>query len=711
MGGVRKRAVSACLSIALTASLVVALQTSARAGVPGGPYQSSCQGIQMVGTTLVAGCTGFFGNSITSTLPNAAQCKGAISNVDGTLRCVISQMRSESGRDIFNIISEPVTTKNSNGTTVFWRVDHPDVIALASAYPQIRFQAGDQITIGAGGCAQTGGMGQTWKSYVYPTGDNAAQYYSGLLWIPGVTGGGLQRDVAVINRKWVVPAHLAPNVASQLFLHIGYQDDGPGDNGYYSHDNGNNNQCLGVGPAWIQLSVFTPTAPPKPLGVSWAPWKKPFDLTWNVNVAGDDNGFPLNPRWGYQVQHPDAKPDFPTSCASSFSGHDEPFHGNDTVNDSTLAANCTTQLPTTDLYTGVWSVFTLCNSTNVFDGHLNWAYATYTGNLQWRNYSGGWPQDADYNMGIIDPDNATQTTTSDGGFAGLGMEFDSKETVDNFGSPWWKSFGNDSDAQKTAAVNGQPATIVGLVGIDGVHGGYTEIHPVLAMAVLIGEKTNSDGVDETWAFFIRNQGDEGECSENEHLWNGLAGDYALQVQWPSDATKVSLTGASDDVWTSWKSGVSGPTIEQQAPWTYVEFHLPSPTSSSDGIDGTFTLHYTLKDPQKHVSRRITLAAAGPRTEEADVDWDDIAAKITDPTTRSAFTSQLHVAPVVTLTPHANRLRFPAAIAAHHARADASRKGQLTRDTRVPSPLSKAQTTALNALYVKYSPSFPAVKTP
>ncbi|HTW85488.1 MAG TPA: hypothetical protein VMD91_15570 [Candidatus Sulfotelmatobacter sp.] len=689
-----------------------AMRSPARAGVPGGPYQSSCQFIQMVGTTLVAGCTGFFGNTITTTLPDAAQCKGAITNVDGTLRCVMSSMRSESGRDTFNIISEPTTTTSSGGSTTVWRIDHPDVIALASSYPQITFKPGDQITFAAGGCVQTGGMGATWKSYVYPTGDNAAQYYSGLMWIPGVTGGGLQRDAGLVNKKLTVGAHLAPAVVSQLFLHLGYQDDGPGDNGYYSHDNGNNNQCLNVGPAWVQLSVFRPNAPPKPVGVSWAPWKKPFDLTWNVNVAGDDNGFPLNPTWGYQVDHPKDKPDFGGICGSSFSGSDEPFHGNDTVHDGTLAANCTTQLPTTDFYTGVFSVFTLCNQSGAeFDGHLNWAFATYTGNLQWRNYSGGWPQDGDYNLGILDPADAAQTKDSDGNYPGLGMEFDAKETIDNFGSPWWKSFGNDSDAQKSATVDGQPATIVGLVGIDGVHGGYTEVHPVLAMAVLTGEKMSGDGVDETWAFFIRNQGDEGECSENEHLWNGLAGAYALQVQWPKDATKVSLAGSSSDVWTSWKAGVSGPTLEQQSPWTYVEFSLPSPTSSSDGIDGTFTLHYTLKDPAKHTSRRMTLAAAPARAEEADVDWDEIAAKISDPTTRGAFTTQLRAAPALALAPHTIQLKFPGTIAAHHARSDPSRKGQLTRDSRVPSPLYKAQTTALNALYTRYAPDFPAVKSP
>ena len=34
---------------------------------------------------------------------------------------------------------------------------------------------------------------------------------------------------------------------------LGYEDDGYGDNGYYSHDNGTGNQCLDVGDAWVTL--------------------------------------------------------------------------------------------------------------------------------------------------------------------------------------------------------------------------------------------------------------------------------------------------------------------------------------------------------------------------------------------------------------------------------------------------------------------------
>jgi hypothetical protein len=46
------------------------------------------------------------------------------------------------------------------------------------------------------------------------------------------------------------------NYLIEFFL--GYEDDGYGDNGYYSHDNGTGNQCLDVGNAWVNVTLIHP---------------------------------------------------------------------------------------------------------------------------------------------------------------------------------------------------------------------------------------------------------------------------------------------------------------------------------------------------------------------------------------------------------------------------------------------------------------------
>ncbi len=659
---------------------------------------------------MSATCQTFFNTFRTTTLADAHKCAD-IFNVDGFLRCVLSAHPSQSGRDVFDIISVSSDTTTSSGETKVWRIDHPDVIDLQRNYPDIRFAPGDKIQISAGGCVQTGGSGATWKSYTHPTGDSADHLYSGLLWIPGVTGGGLQRIAGVLNRTFTVPDHLAPLVAQSLFLQLGYQDDGPGDNGYYSHDNGNNNQCLGVGPAYVEISVFKPKQVPAPVGVQWAPHSKPFDLTWNVNVPGDDNGLPLNPIWAYQISTPDGRPNFQNTCGPSFSG-------GDTVHDDTLSATCTSQMPTTDLFSesfpdSVWTAFGLCKS-NLLQGHLNWAFVTYQGALEWRNAESGWPHDSDYNMGLITSHNAGETLLSDSDQAGVGLEFDAKETIDVFGSTFWGNFQNDSDAAKSALINGQPAVVTGLIGIDGVHGGYTEIHPVLSLAVLTNESVASDGksVDETWGFFIRNEGDEGECSEQEHIWDGLPGGlYSIQLAWPDDATGVTIAGKSTDIFSSTTTSSTalstGPTLEAGAPWTYLEFTMPK-GQETDGVDGQITLHYTLKDGAKHHSRRMTLAAQ--KSVDEDVDWPAIErSALADPAKLATFDTMLRTAPVLPkLKRHAFRVDVSARIAVHHPRPDESRKGKLVRGHVAQSPFAAARDAALGKVFLEHRTEFRTV---
>ena len=144
-----------------------------------------------------------------------------------------------------------------SGNVINCRVDTPVVTQRSFAYPAIRFRGGDKVTINAGGCVQTGGHGKTWKHYVNPTGPNSDRLYHGLIFLPGLTPAGtLQRIGTAIGRQFVLP-EIGPLANA---LRLGYEDDGYGDNGYYAHDDGTEDQCRNVGNAWVTIRIErTPT--------------------------------------------------------------------------------------------------------------------------------------------------------------------------------------------------------------------------------------------------------------------------------------------------------------------------------------------------------------------------------------------------------------------------------------------------------------------
>jgi hypothetical protein len=124
------------------------------------------------------------------------------------------------------------------------KVIEPNVNQSSTSYPQIQFLPGDHVAIDAGGCAQTGGLGATWKRYVNPASDNGL--YHGSISIPRATAG-LQQLWTLVGRTVVVGA------AGGLTL--GYQDDDYSDNGYWGHDDGTGGQCKNSVNAWVTLTI------------------------------------------------------------------------------------------------------------------------------------------------------------------------------------------------------------------------------------------------------------------------------------------------------------------------------------------------------------------------------------------------------------------------------------------------------------------------
>jgi hypothetical protein len=396
----------------------------------------------------------------------------------------------------------------------------PEVTQRLTNYGAIGFLPGDFITVEASGCVQTGGWGLTWKRYVDPRGPDSDKYYHGLIWIPGVldhpVGSGPIRISTVIGKLLQIDPTLDPKTPG-LFLRLGYEDeeDEYDNNGYWGHDDGTEDQCKNVGPADVVITIFRGrSAKPIQAIITGLP-NPPMDLEWKQR---DPNLLPRNPTWAYADQNKNQPPDPIALC-----------------NGDVLSPTCTSQSPTVDEYEDgtPW----LCQSDYPINGHANWIPAVYEGNIVFEGYDAP-PGDADYNWDLtpIVP-NAGLTSYNDGG--ALHLEFDSDETIDNFYESWWKQFHTavDSDVDKAKQmVENRRAVVSGLVGLDMVHSPWTEVHPVYAFAV----ETSTAPSDTSWAIFVRNFGDEGQCSTSEHYLDLPAASYTIRLPWPKNSLNLRI---------------------------------------------------------------------------------------------------------------------------------------------------------------------------
>ena len=299
----------------------------------------------------------------------------------------------------------------------------------------------------------------------------------------------------------------------------------------------------------------------------------PFDL---VGAATDQNGLPVNPIWTWQQTNPAGLAD-PAICGGK--AWKEP---------------CTSQTPTIN---DSWR----CTGIGPLGGHANWMPATFTGTVFWNSHSSP-ATDDDYNIDLYRSDNAGLTAGSEraralNGAPVLHMEFDSDETIDHFGSPWWDTFHNavdDGDASARAMLDGRLAIAIGLFGLDYAHSGGAELHPVYGLAV----QTNPSKDDDTWAIFARNWGTQGYCGDgNEHL-NATQMTFLVPRINAADAQVVSrhIYFGPNDMSAADKSAVSGPTVSVvPGVGALVTFTLPGPRSGAR-INGILHLKWTTRVP-------------------------------------------------------------------------------------------------------------------
>ena len=148
--------------------------------------------------------------------------------------------------------------------------DRASVFDGVDCAPAVLFQSGDRVTIRVGGGVQTGGVGSTWFRYVRPRvhhlwGTNDDDTHRGTIYIPSFTDG-LQPIRDVMDRyggqergdEWTVTLIISNIDGYQVndrYLKLGYQDDNCTDNCYDRHENGEANQCQGVGPAYVRIEI------------------------------------------------------------------------------------------------------------------------------------------------------------------------------------------------------------------------------------------------------------------------------------------------------------------------------------------------------------------------------------------------------------------------------------------------------------------------
>ena len=524
-------------------------------------------------------------------------------------------------------------------------------------YQNVVFAPGDKVFINGDGCVQTGGTGDTWKRYVNPGGGGADHLYHGLVRVPTGTlagtdvGNVMTRIEHVVGRPITVTGQGAP--ASDLVLHLGYEDDDYSGNGYDAHDDGTEDQCKGDngndgGPAHVTITICRQTAPCTSMASRF-----PFNV---LSDEVDSNGFLYKPHWSWQdrpgnrgvIPSGSICHDFSMRNASTNLG----IYNVPNLPDCTdQAGQDTLNLPPDVSINNLACTYGATNSpihgTPAFGGHVNWFPITVEGSAGPVTHEFG-DDDFDFSFIVDVADQASVYLNPGRPF--LHTEFDSDETVDHFASEPWKKFHQAVDnstaaqsqlqycknypnqcpptqlqeAQKAAldasnyaaALFAGHAIATGLFGFDGEHGGKAELHPLYALATNVCTldasnqcKQQQDSKDDVWLMFVRNRGDEGFCSSQ--VWAGGFDDYTFRLPWAPGMNDVDvnwdLTQFEGSQGTSDKPEIRivPPLFTQPStPNVGVAERLPPRLTDTPGVYVTFHLGYPTVLPPSDSSASI-----------------------------------------------------------------------------------------------------------
>jgi hypothetical protein len=315
-------------------------------------------------------------------------------------------------------------TESNNIVT--WKISRPEVRRRITEYPEIDFRPNDIVRVDASGCVDPGGVGNTWKQYVNPSGLNTDRLYHGLIWIPGAevvdgkkqlivpVGTSLVRIASITARpnnkpaaqELIVGEHFPAGVPHTL--HLGYEDDQYDDNGYphniydsagnliqrVPHGDRDGNDCKNADDAYVIIQISRSTAPPAPNTLG------PLDP---VASNYDQNGFQLSPAWfqNYPADPPHLKKPIASAPLQTVMVNGMTAHPVDQVDVLKECGNFRYLNPLL-VHEGVDSSCTRQVSLDQppslsqcllepgfgeFHGHVNWAPATYYGRITFEEFS------------------------------------------------------------------------------------------------------------------------------------------------------------------------------------------------------------------------------------------------------------------------------------------------------------------------------------
>ena len=294
----------------------------------------------------------------------------------------------------------------------------------------------------------------------------------------------------------------------------------------------------------------------------------PMDLVWGPST--DLNGAPLAPHWRSQERDPAAASTKPCDDFPEHTQDGQPVVSYGTPPCTSQQAMIKPDRPGGFVNHGVCG---FGGESGRVHGHLNWTIATDSGRLSFKDHASSVWGDDDYTFSLAMPSLAGLT---EGNAGVLGIELKEGESIDHLGSTWWKAFRRTVDRDSNAArrlISGRRAVVTGLFGLDGEHAFHSELHPVWMLAL----EADSSVQRNVWALLVRNWGNEGFCSANQHYVDFDQHRVALLLPWIAGADSVAVLAAESELFTNDSSAVSGPEL------TYVVdqglavgFALPAP---------------------------------------------------------------------------------------------------------------------------------------
>jgi hypothetical protein len=464
-----------------------------------------------------------------------------------------------------------VQCKNLSDNTVQWTIEKPAVSQSLTEYPEIKFKAGQTVMVSADGCVNVSVSNDAnksdWRDYLDPHGPDIDRHHHALIWIPGARvmqdGQPLVVPVGttpvrigsvagrIAGKKQIDPEELViddpPRDIAQT-LRLGYEGGliihpwcsilGTCDTDYPKHPYPDSHnlppQCSGE--AKVVVTIYSGPRPESDPSRAL----RPFDV---VSSEVDKNGFLFAPQW-FNTHHSNdiTRLEVADEC--------ENFrYKNWFLVHRGMHSPCTQQssfdVPKT------LTECLLAPGFGEFHGHVNWAPATYVGKLEFQEVSPDkdvdlqlktigdrvlrFPGNKDF--GKIAPILTKDSQVSEEYKDSLWLEFATYETTKYFQPPWneikFSTRSADYDRLKKLYQD-KTAIVTGLLNLDCVHDCHTELHPVFAMAIREKLEFDIGRDDDPWMIFVRDAGNEGDCSLDEHYLNRNA--YTFFLPAPPNAT-------------------------------------------------------------------------------------------------------------------------------------------------------------------------------